>query len=162
MKLRLKPHGSAGLAGMAFWAVCQPCLAQTAPPASPATPAASSSATAASATTAPAAQPAKETHISPQQAKELFRSVDQIMQFASQDSGLKVKHEVKRQLTTRNEVEAYITDRFHEDKDTQRMERSEIVLKKFGLLDRDFHLQPFLVSLLKEQIAGYYDNKPRP
>ena len=122
--------------------LCQVGLAQTAPPAG-----------------APGA--AKEVHISPAQAKELFRSVDQIMQFASQDSGFKIKHEVKRQLTTRNEVEKYITDRFHEDKDTQRMERSEIVLKKFGLLDRDFHLQTFLVSLLREQIAGYYDNKTK-
>ncbi len=41
------------------------------------------------------------------------------------------------------------------------MQREEIVLKKFGLLDRDFQLQPFLVSLLKEQIAGYYDNKTK-
>ena len=41
------------------------------------------------------------------------------------------------------------------------MERGEIVLKKFGLLDHDFQLGPFLVSLLKEQIAGYYDNKSK-
>jgi hypothetical protein len=133
---------------IALCALCLACPAQTAPPAQPTAPAS-------------AASPSKETHINPEQAKELFRSVDQIMQFASQDSGLKIKHEVKRQLTTRNEVEKYITDRFNEDKDTQRMERSEIVLKKFGLLDRDFHLQPFLVSLLREQIAGYYDNKTK-
>ena len=37
----------------------------------------------------------------------------------------------------------------------------EIVLKKFGLLDRDFHLKPFIVSLLTEQIAGYYDSKTK-
>ena len=112
---------------------------------------------------APHAPPpvAPETHITDQQAKELFRSVDQIMQFASQDSGLPQKQPVKRRLITRDEVERYVTDRFHEDKDTKRMERSEIVLKKFGLLDRDFQLQPFLVSLLKEQIAGYYDNKTK-
>ncbi len=41
------------------------------------------------------------------------------------------------------------------------MERAEIVLKKFGLLDRDFHLRPFLLSLLTEQIAGFYDNKTK-
>ena len=103
----------------------------------------------------------KDVHITPQQAKDLFRSVDQITKFASQDSGLAGKHEVKRRLTTRNEVESYITDRLHEDKDTKRMERSEIVLKKFGLLDRDFHLEPFLVSLLREQVAGYYDAKTK-
>jgi hypothetical protein len=41
------------------------------------------------------------------------------------------------------------------------MERSELVLKKFGFLDRDFHLKPFLLSLLTEQIAGFYDNKTK-
>jgi len=35
------------------------------------------------------------------------------------------------------------------------------VLKKFGLLDRDFQLKPFIVSLLTEQIAGYYDSKTK-
>ena len=35
------------------------------------------------------------------------------------------------------------------------------MLKKFGLLDRDFHLRPFLLSLLTEQIAGFYDNKTK-
>ena len=39
------------------------------------------------------------------------------------------------------------------------MQRSELVLKKFGLLDRDFHLKPFLLGLLTEQIAGFYDSK---
>ena len=45
--------------------------------------------------------------------------------------------------------------------DAKRMQRSEIVLKKFGLLDRDFDLKPFLLSLLKEQIEAYYDPKTK-
>src|ERR1700678_3623026 len=103
----------------------------------------------------------KETKITPEQKKELFRSLNQILSFASDDSQLQIKHEVKKRLITREEVEKYILDKFHEDKDAKRMQREEIVLKKFGLLDRDFQLQPFLVSLLKEQIAGYYDNKTK-
>lgn len=102
-----------------------------------------------------------ETHITPKQAKELFRSVDDILHFASDDSKLPIKHEVKRRLTTRNDVEKYLTEKMKDDKDAKRMERSEIVLKKFGLLDRDFQLQPFLVTLLREQIAGYYDSKTK-
>ena len=35
------------------------------------------------------------------------------------------------------------------------------MLKKFGLLDRDFDLKPFMLALLKEQIAGYYDSKTK-
>jgi hypothetical protein len=109
----------------------------------------------------PAPQAQKETRITPEQAKELFRSLNQILTFASDDSQLQVHHEVKKRLITREQVEKYILDKFHDDKDTKRMQREEIVLKKFGLLDRDFQLQPFLVSLLKEQIAGYYDNKTK-
>lgn len=106
--------------------------------------------------------PAKpDQKITPAEAKELFRSVDTILAFASKDSDLPIRHEVKRRLTTRGEVEHYILSKMKDDKDAQRLESSEIVLKKFGLLDRDFHLQPFIVSLLTEQIAGYYDSKTK-
>jgi len=102
-----------------------------------------------------------ETHLTNAQAKELFRSVDEILHFASDDTKLPVKHEVKRKLQTRASVEKYVIDKFNDDEDAKRMQRSEIVLKKFGLLDRDFQLKPFLISLLTEQIAGYYDSKTK-
>jgi hypothetical protein len=99
--------------------------------------------------------------ITPAQAKELFASVDQILSFASKDSDLSIQHSVKRRMTNRGEVEHYILSKMKDDKDAARLESSEIVLKKFGLLDRDFHLKPFIVSLLTEQIAGYYDSKTK-
>jgi len=95
------------------------------------------------------------------QAKELFRSVDEILSFASSDTKLPIEHTVKRKLISRDEVNQYLREKFEEDEGAKRMERSEIVLKKFGLLDRDFHLRPFLLSLLTEQIAGFYDNKTK-
>jgi len=107
------------------------------------------------------AKSAPESHITPQQAKELFSSIGPILQFASQDTKLPIKHEVKPHLTTRPEVEKYLNEKMRDDKDAKRMERSEIVLKKFGLLDADFHLQSFLVKLLDEQIAAYYDSKTK-
>jgi hypothetical protein len=108
-----------------------------------------------------AAKPAAETHITPEQAKQLFSSVDELIKFASEDTGLPVRSEVKRTLTTRAAVEKYLIDKFNDDEDSKRMQRGEIVLKKFGLLDRDFDLKPFMLALLKEQIAGYYDSKTR-
>ena len=68
---------------------------------------------------------------------------------------------VKRQLTTRAAVESYLDEKFNEDQDAKRLQRDEIVLKKFGLLDRDFDLKPFLLALLKEQIEAYYDSKTK-
>src|SRR5579863_6915089 len=100
-----------------------------------------------------------ESKISPLQAEELFRDVDEILKFAGRDTALPIKHEVKRQLTSRDEVVSYLEKSMAEDKDAQRLRRSELVLKKFGLIPRDFDLQSFLVNLLREQVAGYYDPK---
>jgi hypothetical protein len=105
--------------------------------------------------------PPEEQKISPQEAEKLFRSVDEILRFASKDTLFPIKREVKRQLVSRDEVEAYVTKHTREDEDAKRLRRSELVLKKFGLLPRDFDLEKFLVVLLKEQVAGYYDPKTR-
>src|ERR1700723_4204071 len=127
-----------------------------APPASPTTPQSSSP------TKNPSKdQPKGESHITPQQAQQLFALVDQLLKFSSDETGFPIKSDVKRQMTTRSAVESYLSEKFNEDDDAKRMQRSEIVLKKFGLLDRDFDLKPFLLSLLKEQIEAYYDSKTK-
>jgi len=105
--------------------------------------------------------PRSETKISPAEAEELFRSVDEILKFTSQDSALPIRKQVKRRLTSRDEVQAYLEKHMSEDEDAQRLKRSEQVLKKFGLLPRDFNLAKFLVKLLREQVAGYYDPKTK-
>ncbi|MGA8763721.1 MAG: hypothetical protein WB562_12720 [Candidatus Sulfotelmatobacter sp.] len=102
----------------------------------------------------------KEVKITPREAEELFHSVDEILRFDSKETGLPIKREVKRKLTSRDEVMAYLTKHM-KDQDTQRLRRSELVLKKFGLLPRDFDLEKLLLALLREQVAGYYDPKTR-
>jgi hypothetical protein len=102
-----------------------------------------------------------EPKISPEEADELFREVDTILRFASKDTGLPIKHQVKRRLTSRDELTAYMTKHMSDDADTKRLRRSELVLKKFGLIPRDFDLGTFLVALLREQVAGYYDPKTK-
>jgi hypothetical protein len=101
------------------------------------------------------------THITPEQAKQLFALVDVLMKFSSDESGLPIKDTVKRQLTTRAAVESYLEEKFNEDQGSKRLERDEIVLRKFGLLDHDFELKPFLLVLLKDQIEAYYDSKTK-
>ncbi|MGA8741723.1 MAG: hypothetical protein WB561_11115 [Terracidiphilus sp.] len=151
-----------------FGLVVASAIAQTsAPQAQPAPQSPSTQTTPAGKQGAQAANKAKsgtdgaETHITPDEAKELFSLVDELLKFSSQESGFPIKSDVKRQLTTRADVEHYLTEKFDEDEDAKRMQRSEIVLKKFGLLDRDFNLKPFLLALLKEQIEAYYDPKTK-
>ncbi len=100
-------------------------------------------------------------HITPEQAKQLFALVDTLLKFSSDETGLPIKSSVKRRLTTRAAVEAYLEKKFNEDQGTKRLQRDEIILKKFGLLDKDFELRPFLLALLKEQIEAYYDSKTK-
>jgi hypothetical protein len=108
-----------------------------------------------------AAPSTSEATISSKEGKELFRSVDEILQFASQDTGLPIKHKVKRRLAKRDEVQKYLEKSMKDDKDAKRLERSSAVLKKFGLLPRNFDLATFLVAMLREQVAGYYDVKTK-
>src|SRR5260370_21547219 len=104
--------------------------------------------------------PPEETKITPQQAKELFHTVDEILVFDSKKTGLPIKHQVKRKLTSRDEVAAYL-EKHTNDEDAKRLKRSELVLKKFSLLPRGFKLEKLLVDLLREQVACYYDPKTK-
>ena len=95
------------------------------------------------------------------QEKQLLADADEIFHFVSKDTGLPIQKSVKKVFITRDKVNSELRKKFDEDKSNKRMERSELVLKKFGLLDHDFQLRPFLLSLLTEQIAGFYDNKTK-
>jgi hypothetical protein len=95
------------------------------------------------------------------QEKDLLGSRIEILHFVSKDTLLPIKAPVKCRFISRDSGGKELRKKFDEDKGAKRMERSELVLKKFGLLDRDFNLRPFLLSLLTEQIAGFYDNKTK-
>ena len=77
-------------------------------------------------------QDAPEKTITPEQAKELLGAVDQILKFDSQDTGLPIKHPVKRQLTDRDQVQRFLEERMKNDRDTKRLQQSAVVLEKFG------------------------------
>lgn len=109
------------------------------------------------------AQPLEEpqTKITPDQARELFRSVDEILNFVSKDTKLTINNPVKRELAGREQVRKFVLTHMQEDKDAQRLQRSEASMKKFGLLPLDFDLRKFLVDLMEDQVAGYYDPKTK-
>ncbi len=102
-----------------------------------------------------------EQRLSKAEEKQLLGASEQIFEFVSKDTGLPIEHTVKKVFISREQVNKELRKRFDEDKGNRKMQQSELVLKKFGLLDRDFQLRPFLLSLLTEQIAGFYDNKTK-
>ena len=95
--------------------------------------------------------------VSQQQAEEIFRKLDDVLKFVSTDSKLPIERPVKRKLSNRDQVEQNLKDRLKNDKDAKRMQRAEVVLKKFGFLPRDFDLEDYFIQTMREQVAGYYN-----
>jgi hypothetical protein len=102
-------------------------------------------------------QPEPEGHITKQQAKDLFRSVDEILGFVSGDTGLPILHKIHRNLITREQVEKYVGKRMKDDKDEKRLEQERLVLQKFGLLPPNYDLHAEFIRLMGEQVAAFYD-----
>ena len=99
----------------------------------------------------------KEVQMSDADAKDLFKSVDKILEFASDDTGFPRRASVKRRLVGADEVEKYTREQEVKQDYAKRFASSEMTMKKFGLLPRNFNLQEFLVKANGKQIAAYYD-----
>ncbi|HST12800.1 MAG TPA: hypothetical protein VLL05_20655 [Terriglobales bacterium] len=94
-------------------------------------------------------------------AKELFRSVDKVFEFASEDTGFPKRAVVKKQLVGQADIEKFTKDRLAQEDFSRRFARSELTMKKFGLLPRDFNLRQFLVKANGQSIAGLYDEETK-
>ena len=99
----------------------------------------------------------KEVQMSDADAKKLFESVDKIFAFASEDTGFPQHANVKRRLVGSAEVEKYTREQQAKENYAQRFAHSELTMRKFGFLPRDFNMRDFLVKANGKQIAAYYD-----
>jgi hypothetical protein len=102
-----------------------------------------------------------EVQMSEADAKELFKSVDKIVAFASEDSGFPKRSAVKRRLVSSVEVEKYTRDQQAKEEYAQRFTRAEMTMKKFGLLPREFNLREFVAKASGKEIAAYYDDETK-
>ena len=94
-------------------------------------------------------------------AKELFTSVDKVFEFASKDTGFAKHNAVKKRIVGQADIEKFTKDRLARADFSQRFTRSELTMKKFGLLPRDFNLREFLVKSNGQSIAGLYDEETK-
>lgn len=72
---------------------------------------------------------------------------------------LSILRTVKSGAQSRAEIERMIIRNLDSDTTPAEMHAAEMVLRAFGLAPQDFAYRPFLIKLLKEQVAGYYDPK---
>ena len=72
---------------------------------------------------------------------------------------LAVLKTVKSGAQSRADIERMIIRNLDSDTTPAEMHAAEMVLRGFGLAPQSFEYRPFLIKLLKEQVAGYYDPK---
>ncbi|MGA2855334.1 MAG: hypothetical protein ABSE40_00610 [Candidatus Sulfotelmatobacter sp.] len=94
-------------------------------------------------------------------AKRLFESVDKIVDFAAEDTGMPKRAVVKRRMVSKADVEKYARGRLAKEEFTQRFAQGELSMKKLGFLPRDFNLPEFLVKSTGQGVAAYYDNETK-
>src|ERR1051325_6219562 len=72
---------------------------------------------------------------------------------------LAILKQVKSGAQSRAEIQHMIVRNLDEETTPADLHAAEVVLKAFGLAPADFQYRPFLIKLLTEQVAGYYDPK---
>jgi hypothetical protein len=90
---------------------------------------------------------------------EFLATADEVLNDMSEITGWKLKSPLKKSIRSREDIHAYILAQMNDEKDAKERYASERSAEAFGLLPKGFDLDPFLVELLTEQIAGLYDPK---
>ncbi len=72
-------------------------------------------------------------------------------------TGLKFKSPPKIEMRTTDEVRKFLEDKLASEMPAEELTGQERAYKRFGLLPDTLNLRTFMVGLLTEQIAGYYD-----
>src|SRR5262245_56335950 len=72
---------------------------------------------------------------------------------------LPILRPVKSGAQSRVEIERMVIRNLNEQTTPADMHATELALKKFGLVPPDFQYRAFVIKLLTEQVAGYYDPK---
>lgn len=86
---------------------------------------------------------------------------DAVLRETSDVRQLPILRPVKSGTQSRAEIEQMLLKNFDAETTPEEARAGELSMKKFGLLPADFHLHDFLISVLTEQILGYYDPKTK-
>ncbi|HYE66034.1 MAG TPA: hypothetical protein VD966_10650 [Pyrinomonadaceae bacterium] len=108
-----------------------------------------------------AATQSQGTIVAPANAKSaaVIAATAAVLRETSEIRQLQVLRPVKSGAQTRGDIERMIIKNLDEETTPEEMRASELALKKLGLVPADFQLRPFIIKLLTEQVAGYYDPK---
>jgi hypothetical protein len=80
-----------------------------------------------------------------------------VLEETSEIRELPILRPVKSGAQSRTQIESMLVKNLYEQMTTTEMHATEVAYRKFGLAPANFEYRPFIIKLLLEQIAGYYD-----
>ena len=83
----------------------------------------------------------------------------EVLKETSEIRELAILRPVRSGAQSRSEIERMLIKNLNEQMTQTEMHATEVSLRKFGLAPADFDYRSFMVKLLTEQVAGYYDPK---
>jgi hypothetical protein len=89
----------------------------------------------------------------------IMAATEAVLKETSEIRQLPILRPVKSGAQTRAEIEHMLIKNMDEDTTPEQLHASELTLKKLGLIPPEMQLRSFLIKLLTEQVAGYYDPK---
>ena len=89
----------------------------------------------------------------------IVSTTDAVLKETSELRELTIMRPVKSGAQSRAEIERMIVRNLNEETTPAEMHATEVLLRIFGLAPNNFEYRPFLIKLLTEQVAGYYDPK---
>lgn len=90
-----------------------------------------------------------------------LNSTDEILKVVSRLRLLDIKQSVKSSFKTKDEIEQSVIRDLDENTPPEEFEASQKTLVKLGLVTRSFRLRDYVVQLLREQVAGFYEPKTK-
>jgi len=90
-----------------------------------------------------------------------LNSTDEILKIVSRLRALDIKQNVKSSFKTKDEIELSVIHDLDENTPPEEFEASQKTLLKLGLVNGGFRLRDYVVQLLREQVAGFYEPKTR-
>src|SRR5258706_11058641 len=104
-------------------------------------------------------QPKPQTTTTASRNTALIAATSEVLKETSEIRQLSILRPVRSSTQSRPEIERMILKNLDEETTPEQMHAAEAQLKRLGLAPPDFQLRAFMLRVLTEQVAGYYDPK---
>src|SRR5205085_6780461 len=105
--------------------------------------------------------PISSSQTSPQVARNaaLIAATKDVLQETSELRELAILRPVQSSTQSRSEIERMLVKSLDEETTPAQLHAAEVTLKRLGLAPADFQYRALMLSVLTEQVAGYYEPK---